>query len=586
MTDPIFRMQNAWKELYGDSHLELLDTFLSELRNRKHPPREEVAATVPHISTPPLQPEWYKDAVVYSLYVDLFNQDFPGLEEKLDYLAELGVNCLWLLPILESPMRDAGFDISDYRKVRHDLLGLTGDFQPAEQDRVFGRFMDKVHERGIKVIFDIAINHTSDQHPWFREARKSKDNPFRDYYIWNKDDNKYTGARIIFEGIETSNWKKDGDEYFFHRFFDYQPDLNYRNPLVLVEMARNMLFWLERGTDGFRADAIPYLWKEEGTACENLPRTHTIVKFLRAALDYVRPNTLLLAEACQKPHEVVKYFGDGDECHAGYHFPLMPQIFKAIAMQSGTPVSHVLSPSVTPEIPEGSQWFTFLRCHDELSLERVYVTEEDRNYLHDHYCRMPDWDFRLGQGISARLSELMDMDPKKISLIYSVMLTLPGTPVIYYGDEFGKANDHDYYEKMKKQVGKDDSRFLVRGSIDWAKLEEDLNNPESIASKVYDSLSRQIEARQEHLAFGRGDIKWLEIRDEEGRKFDQVMAYIRSYGRQQILVLHNLSAKPVTFILPEGMEVEQDYDLLGKEIELLERIFRLKPLDYQWILLG
>jgi maltose alpha-D-glucosyltransferase/alpha-amylase len=578
MTDPIARMRKHWKELYGSQQPKLLDTFISEIRNQKHSLKIK-----PDSAIPPLQPEWYKDAIVYSLYVDLFNHDLPGLEGKLDYLAELGVNCLWLLPILESPMRDAGFDISDYQRIRHSLLNLPKGFSMEEQDRVFTRFLEQARQRGIKVIFDIAINHTSDQHPWFKGSRQGKDNPYRDYYIWAADENKFTEARVIFEGIETSNWKKDGEEYFFHRFFDFQPDLNYRNPMVLVEMAKNMLFWLQRGVDGFRADAIPYLWKEEGTNCENLPKTHTIVKFFRAVLDFFRPNTLLLAEACQKPHEVVKYFGRGDECHAGYHFPLMPQIFKAMAMQSGEPVANILSLEVTPEIPQGSQWFTFLRCHDELSLELVYVSEEDRKYIHDKYCKMPDWDFRLGQGISARLSELMDRDPKKIALIYSIMLTLPGTPVIYYGDEFGKLNDDGYYEQMKNIVGKDDSRFLVRGRIDWEKLEEELNNSHSFSNKVYTALSRQIEVRQQNLAFGRGDLEWLEISDERGNKFQQVLAYIRSYGRQQILILHNLSEKPVTFILPDGMAMEQDYDLLGKEIDLLERIFRLKPLDYQWI---
>jgi maltose alpha-D-glucosyltransferase / alpha-amylase len=575
MTDPVARLERTWKELYGDQQTGALYSFISEIRNLKS-----------EMLLPPLQPEWYKDAIVYSLYVDLFSTDFPGLESRLDYLAELGVNCLWLLPILDSPMRDAGFDISDYRKIRHSLLGLEPGFTEEEQDRVFSRFLGKAHDRGIKVIFDIAINHTSDQHPWFLESRKSLDNPYRDFYIWDKDENKYKDARIIFKGIETSNWKKDGEEYFFHRFFDFQPDLNYRNPEVLVEMSRNMLFWLQRGVDGFRADAIPYLWKEEGTACENLPGTHTVVKFFRAVLDLVRPNTLMLAEACQVPKEVIRYFGDGDECHAGYHFPLMPQIFKAMAMQSREPVASILSPGVTPEIPEGCQWFTFLRCHDELSLELVYVSEEDRKYIHENYCKRPQWNFRLGQGISARLAELMDRDPNKIALIYSIMLTLPGTPVIYYGDEFGKTNDEEYYREMIKLVGKDDTRFLVRGQIDWYNLEHDLNDSTSLASQVYTALSWQIEARQEYPVFGRGGIDWIEITDEQGNHYDEVLAYIRTYGRQQVLVLHNLSDTPVTFIIPEWMVIEQDYDLLGKEIELLERIFRLRPLDYQWILLG
>lgn len=574
MTDPVSRLERAWMELYGGQEAAKLESFISEFSSQKS-----------EILLPPQQPEWFKDAVVYSLYVDLFSNDFPGLEDRLDYLAELGVNCLWLLPILDSPMRDAGFDISDYRRIRPELLGMRPGFSLEEQDRVFGRFLDKAHQRGIRVIFDIAINHTSDRHPWFTESRTSKDNPFRDYYIWNPDDKKYSDARIIFKGIETSNWKKDGEEYFFHRFFDFQPDLNYRNPDVLLEMTRNLLFWLQRGVDGFRADAIPYLWKEEGTACENLPGTHTIVKFFRAALDCVRPNTLLLAEACQVPNEVVRYFGDGDECHAGYHFPLMPQIFKALAMQSREPVARVLSPTVTPAIPYSAQWFTFLRCHDELSLELVYVPEEDRRYIHETYCKNPQWDFRLGQGISARLAELMDRDPQKIALIYSVMLTLPGTPVIYYGDEFGKLNDEEYYKQMIGQVGKDDTRFLVRGRIDWEKLEEALNDSASLSSQVYSSLSRQLEARQEFPVFGRGEIYWLEVTDEQGNSYDEVLGYVRVLGSQQVLVLHNLSDKPVTFLLPEGTKIEGDFDLLGKEIDLLERIFRLQPLDYQWILL-
>ena len=308
---PLF---NAWKELYPGLPDDLLREFIAEL---------ELTRAGLHLGQ--MEPEWYKEAVVYSLYVDLFNKDFRGLTDRLDYLQDLGVNCLWLLPILDSPMRDAGFDISDYRKIRPELAGLAMDASPEELDRIFRQFLDEAHKRGLRVIFDIATNHISDQHKWFLEARKSKDNPYRDFFIWSKDGKGFPGARIIFEGIEESNWKKDGEEYYFHRFFDFQPDLNYRNPKVLIEISRNLLFWVERGVDGFRADAIPYIWKEEGTTCENLPKTHTVVKFFRGVLEAVRPGMLLLAEACQKPHEVVKYFGNGDECNAGYHFPLMPR---------------------------------------------------------------------------------------------------------------------------------------------------------------------------------------------------------------------------------------------------------------------
>jgi len=487
----------------------------------------------------PLEPEWYKDVTVYSIYVDLFNTDFQGLVNKLDYLQELGVSCLWLLPILDSPGRDAGFDIKDYRKIRPDLLSHK------KQDKVFDGFLQKAHDKGIKVIFDIAINHSSEEHPWFQESRKSKDNPYRNYYIWNKDDKKYEDARLIFYGIEESNWRKDGEEYFFHRFFDFQPDLNYRNPQVILEMSRNFLFWLKKGVDGFRADAIPYLWKEEGTDCENLPMTHVIVKFFRAVIDYVRPNTLLLAEACQKPKEVVKYFGNGDECHAGYHFPLMPQIYKALAAKNKKPIIDTLSLQITPEIPQASQWFTFLRCHDELSLELVYVTEEDRKYIHDNYCKKPEWDFRLGQGISSRLSELMDNDPHKIGLIYSIMLTLPGTPVVYYGDEFGKQNDRSYYQEQIKLTGKDDTRFLVRGRIDWAQLKKDLSDPQSLSSKVYSQISKMLKLRSKHKVFGRGNIEWLEARDGLGNALDQVLVYKRSFEGESFVMIHNLSANEV-----------------------------------------
>lgn len=569
-SESISSIRKLWKTIYGEKGQSLLDSFIDELK-------EEKAS----LNLPSLDQGWYKDAIVYSLYVDLFNENFQGLESRLDYLAELGVSCLWLLPILKSPMRDAGFDISDYRKIRHDLMSLPESFTIGEQDKIFNGFLKKAHDKGIKLIFDIAINHTSDEHHWFRESRKSKDNPFRDYYIWNKDDQKYKDARIIFYGIEESNWKKDGEEFFFHRFFDFQPDLNYRNPEVLVEMSRNMVFWLKRGVDGFRADAIPYLWKEEGTACENEPMTHVLVKFFRAVLDFMRPNTLLLAEACQKPKEVVKYFGDGDECNAGYHFPLMPQMFKAVAAESIKPVRETLSTEVTPEIPEEAQWFTFLRCHDELSLELVYVSEEDRKYIHDAYCKKPEWDFRKGQGISARLSELMDRDPDKISLIYSIMLTLPGTPVIYYGDEFGKLNDEDYYREMIKLTGKDDTRFLVRGKIDWNRVDEKLNDESNFESKVFNSLSRQLNIRNENKAFGRGDIDWLKAFDRNGLELETVLMFKRSFEDEQIVVLHNLTENELEVKWPLGPKAP-DKDLLGKEALTNDGYIKLSRYEYRW----
>lgn len=523
---------DIWRKLYPGISPRFLENFLLTV---------EVNRTAPKPGND--QADWYKDAVVYSLYADLFNNDFTGLTSKLDYLHNLGINCIWLLPVLDSPMRDAGFDISDYFSIRSELAGAKG----TEKQAVFKQFLAAAHSRGIRVIFDIAMNHTSNQHHWFVEASKSKDNPYRQYYIWNTDDTLYDKARIIFKGIEKSNWEPLGDEFFYHRFFNFQPDLNYKNPQVLLEMCRVLLFWQNTGVDGFRVDAIPYIWKEEGTECENLPQAHLVVKFFRAMLDYIKPGSLLLAEACQQPAKVVEYMGDGDECHAAYHFPLMPRIFKSIAMQSGRPIEETLSKTFTPELPESGQWFTFLRCHDELSLELVYVTEEERKYIHQQYCLKLEWDFRLGEGISARLSELMQRNERKILLAYSIILTLPGTPVIYYGDEFGKFNDEAFYNDMIRLTGKDDTRFLVRGKIDWDELEANLRNPDSFGSNIYNKLKQMLHIRNQNKTFGRGSIEFIHLpRSEDGN----LLSFIRSYENDKWLIVHNMTDHTLEMELP------------------------------------
>lgn len=574
-------LTECWNSLYPDSSIELLKNYIETLQLRKQ-----------SVEFDPHTKEWYKDAIVYSVYVDLFNNDFSGLEEKLDYLQELGINCIWLLPILDSPMRDAGFDIRNYREIRKDLLGFSHEPASKEALQVFESFLQKAHQKGIRVIFDIAINHTSNEHPWFLESKSSTDNPYRDYYIWNKDTDKYREARLLFKGMCPSNWERSGDGYFFHRFFEFQPDLNYRNPMVLLEMADNLVFWMEKGVDGFRADALPYLWKEEGTDCENLPQTHTIIKFFRAILELMRPDTLLLAEACQKPVKIVKYLETGEECNAGYHFPLMPQMFKAIAQQSSKPILSTLDAEITPLIPESSQWFTFLRCHDELSLELVYVSEEDRKYIHGNYCHEPEWDFRLGEGISARLAELFLHDERKIGLAFSIMMTLPGTPVIYYGDEFGKLNDKEYYREMISMTGKNDTRFLVRGKIDWDKLEEEMNDHESLTYKVFNRLKKQLNARKQRSAFGRGDIKWRQATDLNGEPLDEILVYERAYKNERILVVQNLSPETRKVNIPDIIStdsywLENAEELLGQEIitDGSGNTFNLPPYGYYWILL-
>lgn len=549
---------DIWIRLYPEISTRFLENFLLTVDVNRAAKRSDND-----------QVDWYKEAVVYSLYADLFNTDFTGLTQKLDYLHDLGINCIWLLPILDSPMRDAGFDISDYFSIRAELAGADG----ADKHAVFSQFLAEAHKRGIRVIFDIAMNHTSNQHHWFVEASKSKDNPYRNYYIWSKDDSLYDKARIIFKGIEKSNWELLGDEFFYHRFFNFQPDLNYKNPQVLLAMCRALVFWQNTGVDGFRVDAIPYIWKEEGTECENLPQAHMVVKFFRAMLDYIKPGSLLLAEACQQPAKVVEYMGDGDECHAAYHFPLMPRIFKSIAMQSGKPIEETLSKAFTPELPESGQWFTFLRCHDELSLELVYVTEEERKYIHQQYCLKPEWDFRLGEGISARLSELMQRDEHRILLAYSIILTLPGTPVIYYGDEFGKYNDEAYYKEMINLTGKDDTRFLVRGKIDWEELAQNLDDPESFSSHIYTKLKLMLQIRNQHKTFGRGSIEFITL---PGSKDGKLLSFIRSYENEKWLIIHNMTDHALGIELPA---------FAAKSVNVFDRRspLSIEPYGFIWV---
>ena len=560
-------LQSYWNIIYPNLSTDKLDSFISSLKPIEN--NEQLG-------------DWYKDAIVYSLYVDLYNTDFNGLTQKLDYIQKLGVNCLWLLPILDSPMRDAGFDISKYDRIRPQLLGLPDDCTQDDQELRFGTFLNEAHQKGIRVIFDVAINHTSDQHHWFLESKKTENNEFSDYYIWDDKPDKYLDARLLFKGIEDSNWEKLGDRYYFHRFFSFQPDLNYRNPDVLLSMSRNLLYWQQMGVDGFRADAIPYLWKEDGTNCENLDTTHTVVKFFRAILDYVNSGTLLLAEACQQPKEVVKYLGDGDECHAAYHFPLMPMMFKAMAMESGDPIKHTLSSAVTPDIGDNNQWFTFLRVHDELSLELVYVSEEDRSYIHNNYCHKPQWDFRVGEGISARLAELMEKDVNKIALSYSLMLTLLGTPVVYYGDEFGKLNDEKYYNEQIKLTGKDDTRFLVRGRIDWGKLENNLKEFDNFHTQVFEVISGMLNTRKDYLAFGRGSLKFIDIKDNTGKTLSSALAYIREYDGVKILVINNLSSEKIEIKNP--MDNNNLTTLFPNGFMMNDEIMVFNPKGFAWFL--
>ncbi|MFS8815303.1 maltose alpha-D-glucosyltransferase, partial [Synechococcus sp. R60.4] len=372
-------------------------------------------------------PLWYKDAIIYELPVRAFFDsdgdgvgDFQGLTEKLDYLQDLGITAIWLLPFFPSPLRDDGYDVSDFTNV-NPALGTLEDFKI---------FLDAAHQRGIRVIIELILNHTSDQHPWFQRARRAAPGtPERDFYVWSDTPEKYKEARIIFQDFETSNWAWDpvAKAYYWHRFYSHQPDLNYDNPAVQKAIFEVVDFWLSMGVDGLRLDAVPYLYEREGTNCENLPETHAFLKALRKYIDERYPNRMLLAEANQWPEDAVAYFGDGDECHMDFHFPLMPRLFMAIQMEDRFPIIDILQQ--TPPIPETCQWAIFLRNHDELTLEMV--TDEERDYMYQVYAKDPN--ARVNLGIRRRLAPLLGNSRRRIELMNSLLFSLPGTPVIYYG---------------------------------------------------------------------------------------------------------------------------------------------------------
>jgi maltose alpha-D-glucosyltransferase / alpha-amylase len=488
-------------------------------------------------------PLWYKDAVVYQVHVRTFQDsnadgigDFPGLTQKLDYLQELGTTALWLMPFFPSPLRDDGYDIADYRSV-HPSYGTLDDFK---------KFLTGAHERGIRVIIELVLNHTSDQHPWFQESRISRDNPKRDWYVWSETDNRYKGTRIIFLDTEMSNWAWDpiSKAYYWHRFFGHQPDLNYDNPAVREEMWQVMRFWLEMGVDGFRLDAVPYLVEREGTNCENLPETHTILKDLRRRLDQEFPGRMLLAEANQWPADLRPYFGDGDEFHMAFHFPLMPRMFMGLKLEDRKPITEILQQ--TPEIPSSCQWCLFLRNHDELTLEMV--TDMERDYMYDVYAHSKG--MRLNLGIRRRLAPLLDNDRRRIELMNGMLMSLPGTPIIYYGDEIGMG-DNIY-------LG---DRNGVRTPMQWSggwNAGFSSADPESLYSPVISNpvygyqavnvLSQKrseqsllswmqhiIRVRRSTQVFGAGSIEFLYPANH------RVLAYIRKLGNEVVLVVNNLS---------------------------------------------
>jgi maltose alpha-D-glucosyltransferase / alpha-amylase len=487
---------------------------------------------------------WYKDAVIYQLHVRTFCDsngdgigDFRGLTNKLDYLQELGINAIWLLPFYPSPLRDDGYDIADYTTV-HPNYGSLQDFKD---------FLAAAHDRRIRVITEMVVNHTSDQHPWFQEARSSRENPKRDWYVWSETDTRYQGVRIIFVDTEMSNWAWDpiSKSYYWHRFFNHQPDLNYDNPAVREAMWEVMKFWLDIGVDGFRLDAVPYLIERDGTSCENLPETHEIIRDLRKRVDAAYPGKMLLAEANQWPADVRSYFGNGDEFHMAFHFPLMPRMFMAVKLEDRKPIIEILEQ--TPQIPDNCQWCIFLRNHDELTLEMV--TDVERDYMYDEYA--VDKAMRINLGIRRRLAPMMENDRRRVELLTGLLLSMPGTPIIYYGDEIGMG-DNVY-------LG---DRNGVRTPMQWnggwnagfsSADPERLYSP-LISNPVYgyqainvDSQRRSahsllswtksvIQTRNAFRAFSRGSIEFLNPSNH------RVLAYVRRLGEEKILVVNNLSS--------------------------------------------
>jgi maltose alpha-D-glucosyltransferase/alpha-amylase len=503
-----------------------------------------------------LDPLWYKDAIIYELHVKAFEDanndgvgDFPGLLEKLDYLQELGITCIWLLPFFASPLRDDGYDIADYLSV-HPSYGTLEDFQT---------FLHAAHDRGLQVMIELVVNHTSDQHAWFQRARLAPPgSPERDYYVWSDTDEKYKEARIIFTDTEKSNWTWDpvAKAYYWHRFFSHQPDLNYDNPLVLEEVLRVMRFWLDMGVDALRIDAIPYLVERDGTSCENLPETHAVMKKIRAEIDAHYENRIILAEANQWPADVRPYFADGDECHMAFHFPLMPRMYMALRQEDRLPITEIMGQ--TPPIPDNCQWGLFLRNHDELTLEMV--SDDERDYMYLAYSADPR--MRINIGIRRRLAPLLDNNRRRIELLNSILFSFPGTPILYYGDEIGMGDniylgDRNGVRTPMQWSADRNAGFsravpaklyspVVMDPV-WGYEAINVEAQQGDSSSLLNWMRNLIALRKLFRVFGRGALKFL---NPSNRK---VLAYIREADDEIVLCVANLSrfAQPAQLDLAE-----------------------------------
>jgi maltose alpha-D-glucosyltransferase/alpha-amylase len=532
---------------------------------------------------------WYKRAVFYEVVTRGFfdsnddgTGDLKGITAKLDYLQWLGVDCIWLLPFYESPLRDGGYDISDY----YSVLPEYGSVEDMKE------LIDELHKRGMRIIADMVMNHTSDQHPWFLESASSKDNPKHDWYVWSDDDQLYNDARIIFVDTEKSNWAWNPTrrQYYWHRFFSHQPDLNFDNEEVRQAMIDVARFWLDLGLDGMRLDAIPYLFEREGTNGENLKETHEYLKYFRAEIDKTHPGRVLLAEANQWPEDVVEYFGEGDECHMAFHFPVMPRMYMAIRREQRFPITEILAQ--TPKIPDNCQWGMFLRNHDELTLEMV--TDAERDYMYSEYAKDPR--MRSNVGIARRLLPLVDNDRRVAELLHGLLLSFPGSPVLYYGDEIGMGDniflpDRDSV-RTPMQWSPDRNGGFSRADFAQLYLQPLMDSvygyqAVNVESQIRNTSSflhwvkRMLEVRHQHTLFGTGSFEVLPAENPS------ILAYYRQELEDIVLCVNNLSrfAQPVELQLAQ-FEGYQPIEMLGRvpfpPIGELPYFVTLAPYQFYW----
>jgi maltose alpha-D-glucosyltransferase/alpha-amylase len=529
----------------------------------------------------PNQLDWYMDAIFYEVPIRSFRDgngdgfgDFAGLTSKFDYIADLGVTAVWVLPFYPSPLRDDGYDIADYNSV-DPRYGDLADFR---------RFVDEAHKRGLKVVTELVVNHTSVEHPWFQRARRAPAGSVeRDFYIWSDTDDRFPDARIIFTFSEDSNWAWDDEAqaFYWHRFFSHQPDLNYDNPAVQAAVYDVVDFWLGMGVDGMRLDAVPYLYVRDRTNGENLPETHAFLKQLRAYIDEHHPGTMMLTEANQQPSDAVEYFGAGDESHINYHFPLMPRLYMAVALGDRTPVQEILAQ--TPPIPDSSQWGIFVRNHDELTLEMV--TDEERGFMLDTYAGDPR--APLNVGIRRRLAPLMDNDQRRIRLMLSLLFSLPGSPFLYYGDEIGMGDDLNLPDRdglrtpMQWEASQNAGFSTAPDEAVYAPaISDDVYGYPTlnVATQELDPGSllhwvrQTIAVRRLHTAFGRGSVEWLSPADRA------VLAYRLRHGDESLFVAANFADRPAEVEAPAGVDAFSGSPVGGPTV--------LDPYGFCWVVLG